>query len=633
MKTIIYELYSGVGLCNQLFSLETAIYLACISKRKLILLIKNPLCHIGKATWEYGYLLNFFTNDFLRYLPYGFDVFYGDTPCNITDILNDVTITKELSYPKRFSELVFIDPHLDNESNKDDIDLFCNSRIRACLNIDINDNYENLYIYQCNASRCFYNFYTTKDNYTLMYNICTSLKFKDVFHDIANNIYNSINNDKNNFKLFMHMRFGDKHKDLGFISRFNNTIIRNIIPYVDAHKTNLITPDIYMLCDNNNNKAFFGNMSKYNIQHVDQITVKYINNFFQNNKHVFFDYHDVNDKSVCSAIVDMLLAVKANAFIGTLTSTFSHYIQFLRYLNGKSYQDYCNITDGEFCKFKCVNDSKYDWIKYNYKGGHPIAWHAFWNINMNHSRTLMTIKGKTDGFGSQLQAIFSLIAYCNYKGYTYVHTPMYAMHHNDDNIENFPDYMNNFINIESHFPSIKDLTNYEKSIVHNVKEGEFVHGSFHPEYFYNDSILKLLQNIYFSKSKPDLTYDSNYINLAIHIRRGDVSNTKHLSRFTTNKDYINILQKINLDNTAIHIFSEGDDSDFQDIVASFPNNKIVMHMNDNIQLSFHYLVMADILVIAKSSFSYCAALINSGKIIANNIRGWWHKPLKRWLIV
>jgi hypothetical protein len=28
MKYLIYDLFSGVGFCNQLFSLETAIYLA-----------------------------------------------------------------------------------------------------------------------------------------------------------------------------------------------------------------------------------------------------------------------------------------------------------------------------------------------------------------------------------------------------------------------------------------------------------------------------------------------------------------------------------------------------------------------------------------------------------------------------
>ena len=58
---IIYELFSGVGFCNQLFSLETAIYLANISGRKLILLIRNPLCHCGKSNWDYGKFLDFFT--------------------------------------------------------------------------------------------------------------------------------------------------------------------------------------------------------------------------------------------------------------------------------------------------------------------------------------------------------------------------------------------------------------------------------------------------------------------------------------------------------------------------------------------------------------------------------------------
>ena len=84
---------------------------------------------------------------------------------------------------------------------------------------------------------------------------------------------------------------------------------------------------------------------------------------------------------------------------------------------------------------------------------------------------IITIAGKTDGFGSQLQACFSLIAYCYYKNYTYIHTPMYRMHHNDENIENFPNYMNNFINFESKFKTINQISNYETSILNQVKEG------------------------------------------------------------------------------------------------------------------------------------------------------------------
>ena len=41
MKYLIYNLFTGVGFCNQLFSLETAIYMANILDRKLILIIRN----------------------------------------------------------------------------------------------------------------------------------------------------------------------------------------------------------------------------------------------------------------------------------------------------------------------------------------------------------------------------------------------------------------------------------------------------------------------------------------------------------------------------------------------------------------------------------------------------------------
>ena len=67
MKYLIYDLFSGVGFCNQLFSLETAIYLANITNRKLILLIKNPLCHCGRASWDYGHFLDYFSDNYKQF--------------------------------------------------------------------------------------------------------------------------------------------------------------------------------------------------------------------------------------------------------------------------------------------------------------------------------------------------------------------------------------------------------------------------------------------------------------------------------------------------------------------------------------------------------------------------------------
>ena len=76
----------------------------------------------------------------------------------------------------------------------------------------------------------------------------------------------------------------------------------------------------------------------------------------------------------------MLLAAKADEFIGTITSTFSSYIQFLRYIENKTYNNYSNIRDGKCCRFLVKRDCTYDWVKYRYSGGHPVSWHAFWNI-------------------------------------------------------------------------------------------------------------------------------------------------------------------------------------------------------------------------------------------------------------
>ena len=627
MKYLIYELFSGVGFCNQLFSLETAIYLANISNRKLILLIRNPLCHCGRASWDYGYILNYFSNDFLNYLPYGFDVYYKDVPQEIKNIINNSKISKTLVYPSRFSQLVFVDKKLDTKENEEDIKNFCHYRTKCNLNFEENNTFEYLHINQSNASRCFYNFYTVSDNYKLMYDICRSLKFKQIYYDIANSIYDTLNNSNNSYNIFMHLRFGDYHKKNEFITRNNDVIMKNILPYLDGHKTNLITPKVYILCD------FFKKMSKYKPDFIDTISNCYFDNYFNKNKMLFYDIHKVKNNSVNYALIDMLLASKSDEFIGTITSTFSHYIQYLRYINNKTYNNYSNISNGENCKFIIKRESKYDWVKYNYNGGHPISWHAFWNIHLNKSKTLMTIHGKTDGFGSQLQAIFSLIAYCYYKGYTYVHTPMYAMHHNNEKIKNFPAYMNNFINIEHKFTTVEQLSNYDKSIVHTFKEGYFVHGSLHPEFFYNHHVIHLFREIYFSQEKPQLNYDKNVKNIALHIRRGDVNKNKYPSRFSTNQQYIDLLKKMTLDNSVIHIFSEGEKKDFQDIVEAFSNNNIIMHINENIQLTFHYLVMADVLVLAKSSFSYCAGLLNKNIKIANLITSWWHKPLRSWQIV
>ncbi len=644
MKSLIYEQFSGVGLCNQLFSFETAIYLANITNRKLILLIKNQICHAGRAKWDYGYFLNYFTNDFLEYLPNGFEVYYKDVPKDIQDLMTNTEKTQKISWNARFSSNVFVDKELDTSENAEDIKKFCHHRNKVPIKVhDYNDK-ENIYIYQSNASRCFYNFYTTEENYALMRLICQSIKFKPFLYHMADDIYAKLHETRNTYNIFVHLRFGDCHKDQAFLERWNNLFIKNLSEYFDGHKTNLINPKVYLLTDNKKNTKFFDAMKKYKPTNIETLTDNYIKNYINQNKMIFYDFnHEGVNLDFATAIVEMILASKANEFIGTSTSTFSHYIQYMRYINNKSYYNYNNLSGDNFkyCRYLKVNDCPYEWISQKFRGGHPVSWHHFWDINYTNIKkkpTYITIHGKTDGFGSQLQACLSLIAFCEYKGYQYVHTPMYRMHHNDNNVEDFPTYMNNFVNIESKYKSINDISNYELSRVHKVKEGAFVHGTYYPDFFYNEKVLGKFREFYDSKPKPSIpTYVDSNCNIALHIRRGDVSGSnRHSSRFTSTTEYVNILKKLlpTIEkNVIIHIFSQGEESDFKDITNSFNGKSIIFHLNEEIQLTFHSLVEADILIIAKSSFSYSAALFNKNTVIGNTISRWWHKPLKKWKIV
>jgi len=653
MKSIIYKLFSGVGFCNQLFSLETAIYMANISKRKLILLIPHPLCHCGHSSWDYGYFLNYFTSDFLTYLPNGFEVHYKATPQSITNITSNQEICKEIKYPCSFNNLVFVDKELDIEENKKDISEFIHSRQKTTTMFDENQEYEYWYITQSSASRCFYNFYTTLENYMLMKHICESLKINTFIQECANNLYANLsdNKNKNSFDLFCHLRFGDRHKDANFVNRFNDTILKNLNEYIDGHITNMIRPTVYCMIDNKSNKKFIENMKKYKVVYIDNdLTNGYIDTVLQNSPMISHDFKKCKNNAVATALIELLLCVKGKEFVGTTTSTLSHYIQYLRYNENKSHFNYCNMSNKnvQYCRLQPLNDSVYPWFKYKYNGGHPVSWHAFWSPDSLFGKSeqltqnIYTIVNKTDGFGSQLHACFSLIAYCVYNNSRYVHSPFTRMQHNDANNPKFPQIMNDFINIESKYDTIQQISNYENSLVIGVQEGYFVHGSVSPEFFYNDKVLTILREIYHSKSKPDIpNYDTSKKNIVLHLRRGDVNAAKYPSRWSSDQDYINLLRKTienigndetdNIADYEIHILSEGEPELFKEITDVYP--EIKLHLSIDIQQTFHMIVIADILIMSKSSFCYSASLINKNKVIANNLIRWWHKPLKTWTII
>ena len=242
----------------------------------------------------------------------------------------------------------------------------------------------------------------------------------------------------------------------------------------------------------------------------------------------------------------------------------------------------------------------------------------------------VTITGNKDGFGAQLQAKMSALAYCaKNKNYIYLHTPFKMMAHNYNKNPNFRKKLENFAGMGLDEYQAHDFPNI---MIEQKLFFPEVHWNSNPSIYY-DEIIDILRKKYYHTKKPTIKYyKKNVYNCAIHIRRGNVDKNR-INRYTNNNTYINLIKKIQkqYDNITFHIFSEGDIKDFSDIRKY--NEDILFHLNIDIFTTFHSLVTTDILVLSKSSFSYTAGILSNGLVICNNMLLWWHKPLSNWIVI
>jgi hypothetical protein len=337
MKFLIYELFSGVGFCNQLFSLETAIYLAHITKRKLILIIKSPLCHCGRVSWDYGKFLDFFSDDYKEFLPYGLEVYYKIIPNNIKSIITTNDNEKIFKFQHKFSNNVFVQA---NYSDNKDLIFFCNGRQKFIFDFDTVKT-EYLYINKSNASRCFYNFYTSNNRYQLMSNICLSLTHLN----IKTYTYNK-------FDLSIHLRLGDYHKSKNDIDKNSMRNITKLNKTIDSLNVN----NILIMCDRKDGGIINSLKNKYTVTFTD-------------------DLIDKSDNPVIDFLLEKNLCECSKYFIGTQGSTVSNYINYKFYVSNKICNMYTNKT-----LINSINNN-YSWCLNN-TCGHSISWTTFWEDNV-----------------------------------------------------------------------------------------------------------------------------------------------------------------------------------------------------------------------------------------------------------
>jgi len=114
-----------------------------------------------------------------------------------------------------------------------------------------------------------------------------------------------------------------------------------------------------------------------------------------------------------------------------------------------------------------------------------------------------------------------------------------------------------------------------------------------------------------SLNPVETSYDGSRLNVAIHVRRGDVTPAL-AKRWTPDGFYVKLisnLRRVLPTETDYHLFSHGNRSRF----ASFEKiPDLHFHINEDEFISLHHLVCADVLVTSKSNFSFIASVLSSG---------------------
>jgi hypothetical protein len=241
-----------------------------------------------------------------------------------------------------------------------------------------------------------------------------------------------------------------------------------------------------------------------------------------------------------------------------------------------------------------------------------------------------------------MQAIFSTMLYAHCANLVYLHTPIRSVEHNSYNHEDWaarwertfsPGYAElrsgqididtiRVVPVESMRFELPRTAPREPTLL--VASECHRYADAHPDFY--SLIQPKLRQKYARNTRPWWPRGDR-LTVAVHVRRGDV-NERDRDRFTSNLMITNQIDQ--LDRLLgshphdIHVFSEGSEEDFGPI-----RDRAVMHLNGDVFESLDALINAEIFVMAKSSFSYTAALLSRGIVIYNQF---WHASLQRWIV-
>lgn len=241
---------------------------------------------------------------------------------------------------------------------------------------------------------------------------------------------------------------------------------------------------------------------------------------------------------------------------------------------------------------------------------------------------------RNDGAGAQLQARYSVKTFATVLGFRYLESPMREiLPENDSNklfmwnqiIEPFDDFHGEII-------KVRGLLDFcRKVLFSNERRArifEFEQCHFFTDYF--PETLDIHQEDFKNRAAKAISLwglddPTNEESLVIHLRRGLMIFKSDAIRITTNDElfrHIAILRE-SYPAQNVRIYNYLND---ENLASSLPEWVTMDHEADEFEV-FAHCTRAKVFVMAKSSFSYIAALANPNTVFYQKF---WHPPLSKW---
>lgn len=244
---------------------------------------------------------------------------------------------------------------------------------------------------------------------------------------------------------------------------------------------------------------------------------------------------------------------------------------------------------------------------------------------------LITNDVRDDGFGAQYQSIIWSILFAEVNGHTFYYSPIRYMCSDISDNKKFIENAEKLMNIKDYYPYVYDVYSLANHTVYALKAPLFFKEiETNMEHFHNSKSFEKIKFLFYMNNKNP--YDTNIINIAVHIRRPVSFDTRieganipdsYFLRCMENALYLYSSEKKQV---LFHIYSQGKEEKFQ-IYKKFP---VQFHLEDDTFSSFIGMVYADLLIISPSSFSYTAGLLSNGKVV---YKPFWHPPRSHWLMM